>query len=217
MKRLYRSNPYILAPDSLTVFRKSAYFVGMDWLNPKGLQLNFRMGLTRFQNVPLFVNTGYSEKQFKVLQESSLSSFHLAAGIEYVFDEHLKLKSELEYFQFTSQKTYQKPFGVLPLEIKTNLTWKPLKPLSLAFHANVWRGSMALPVSNGNVGGGFPPFKLKDAADMGLSVDYKINKKWALWLDLNNIANVRYQRWNRYESFGFHFIGGVKYVFNHSK
>jgi len=217
LKRLYGINPFLQSPDSISVNRKSDYFVGMDWLNPKGLQLNFKMGVTHFYNVPLFVNTGFSEKQFKVLQESFLSSFHLAGGIEYVMDERLKFGSEIQYYHFLRQDGYDNPYGLLPLEFKANVSWRPLDPMTIGLNAYVWRGGMALPVVSGNVGGGFPPFRLKDAADIGAHVEYKLNKKWALWVDLNNIANVRYQRWNKYESFGFGFMGGIKYIFNQSK
>jgi outer membrane receptor protein involved in Fe transport len=47
-----------------------------------------------------------------------------------------------------------------------------------------------------------------------MGVEYKLNKKWALWIDLNNIANTRYQRWNQYPSFGFNFLAGARYVIN---
>jgi outer membrane receptor protein involved in Fe transport len=72
---------------------------------------------------------------------------------------------------------------------------------------------MASDFSNSGAGGLQPSFRVKDAADLSLSVDYKLNKKWALWVDLNNIANVRYQRWNKYESFGFNFLAGIKFNF----
>jgi len=217
LKRLFGINPFLIAPDSISVYRKSDYFVGMDWLNPKGLQLNFRIGLTNFYNVPLFVNTGFSEKQFKVLQESLLSAFQLGGGFEYVFNERLKFGSEIQYYRFIRQDVHDKPYGLLPLELKANISWRPIDPITIGLNAYVWRGGIALPVVSGNVGGGFPPFKLKDGADLGVHVDYKLNKKWALWVDLNNIANVSYQRWNKYESFGFSFIGGIKYIFNQSK
>jgi hypothetical protein len=217
LKRLNNINPFLISPDSISAYRKSDYFIGMDWLNPKGLQLNFQMGLSHFYNIPLFVNTGFSEKQFKVLQESFLTAFQISGGVEYVFDERLKFKSEIQYYHFNRQSRYEKAYGLLPLELRGNISWAPFDRVTIGFNAYLWRGGIALPVVNGSVGGGFPPFKLKDAADLGIHVDYKLNKKWALWLDLNNIANVRYQRWNKYDSFGFSFIGGIKYVFNQSK
>jgi len=35
-----------------------------------------------------------------------------------------------------------------------------------------------------------------------------------IWLQMNNIFNNRYERWNRYEVFGFNILGGIIYSFN---
>lgn len=214
LRKLSKLNPFLVPPDSIKVFRQSDYYIGLDWVNQKGLQFNFSLGITQFRNIPLFVNAGFTERQFKVLNESMLSAFSLSGGLEYVFDETLKFRTDLKYYAFTDQEDQDHPFGILPLELKSNISWNPIDPLTLRFNAYMWRGSMAIPVSNGNSGGGFPAFRLKDAADLSFGVDYKLNKNWALWVDLNNIANVRYQRWNKYESFGFNFLGGIRYVFN---
>jgi outer membrane receptor protein involved in Fe transport len=58
---------------------------------------------------------------------------------------------------------------------------------------------------------------VNDAADINVGVDYKLNKKWAIWLDLNNIANAQYQRWNQYDSYGFNLVGGIRYSFLNKK
>jgi outer membrane cobalamin receptor len=55
--------------------------------------------------------------------------------------------------------------------------------------------------------------KLDNVADINLGVDYKLNKKWGFWIDLNNIANMHYQRWNQYQAYGFNFLAGVRYRF----
>jgi outer membrane receptor protein involved in Fe transport len=59
--------------------------------------------------------------------------------------------------------------------------------------------------------------KMKGAADLNLDFNYKLNEKWGFWIDLNNIANIQYQRWNQYTAYGFNFRGGVKYVMGKPK
>jgi long-subunit fatty acid transport protein len=85
--------------------------------------------------------------------------------------------------------------------------WQPLKKLKSRFTTTLWKGSITRASINLDV-------KLQDAADISMGVEYELNKKWALWIDLNNIANSRYQRWNQYPSFGLNFIAGVRYAFN---
>ena len=100
-------------------------------------------------------------------------------------------------------------YGVLPLELTLGLSWKPLKQLSTRVYGEFFGGNMAKTF-------GKPDFRTKGIVDLGLGVDYNLNKKWALWMDLNNIANTRYQRWNGFTSFGFNFLVGFKYRFIHT-
>ncbi|MEY3152276.1 MAG: hypothetical protein RLZZ333_873, partial [Bacteroidota bacterium] len=82
--------------------------------------------------------------------------------------------------------------------------WKPIEKLTLLFNSSFWTGSYA----NNSVS----TVKLSTVADINLHFKYNLNDKWGFWLDLNNIANVQYQRWNQYTAYGFNFIGGIKYV-----
>ena len=55
--------------------------------------------------------------------------------------------------------------------------------------------------------------KLKGTADVNLSIEYLMNKHIAFFGNLNNIANVRYQRWNNYSSYGINGNVGAKFSF----
>jgi len=211
--RLFRINPFLRPPDSISLYSETDYYLGLDWVTTKALQFNFSTGISRFTNMPLFVNYGVTERQFNILYEPILHFFHIKAGAEYLIDENMKFGGEIKYYSRLKQEKYDHPYGFLPLELKAHFKWSPLAPLSLRFNASLWQGAMALPFTNSNPGVGQASFRLKDAADLNLGVDYKLNKKWALWVDLNNIANNRYQRWNRYESFGFNFLAGIRYQF----
>jgi long-subunit fatty acid transport protein len=113
----------------------------------------------------------------------------------------------LKGYSFQKQIDYDEAYGLLPLELLFRLDWEPLEQLKTRFTTVLWSGTKSKTGNNTDV-------KLQDAADISMGVEYKLNKKWALWIDLNNIANSRYQRWNQYPSFGFNFIGGVRYAFN---
>ena len=51
--------------------------------------------------------------------------------------------------------------------------------------------------------------KLKGSTDISAGAEFKINSKFSAWLDLNNILNNKYQRWNNYPVYGLNVIGGV--------
>jgi outer membrane receptor protein involved in Fe transport len=210
LHKLYAINPFLISPDSLTIFQQTDYYAGVEWLSPKGLQLKFNGGYTVFNDLPLFLNAEGSGKEMKVLNEAQLKAIHLAGEVNYTFTPEMEFRSSINVYAFQNQATYSAAYGLLPLELKFGLFWKPFKGLTTRVNADLWRGALARSP-------GMPEKRLKDAADINLGVDYKLNKKWALWVDLNNIANIQYQRWNQYDSFGFNFIAGLRYSFTKAK
>jgi hypothetical protein len=212
LQKLYEINPFLVTPDELTVFQQTNYYAGFDWLNAKGLQLQAKLGFVKFKNLPLFINEGPasadpSGKDFFVLNETAATAFFIESNLGYIFSDKLEFHSTLKAFSFQSQTQYVDPYGILPLELNLGLDWKPIQPLSLKMNGQLFGGNMAKEA-------GKLPFRTKGILDLGLAVDYNLNKKWTLWIDLNNIANTRYQRWNGYTSFGFNFLLGVKFKFN---
>ena len=207
---LYALNPFISSPDSLEVLTQSSYAAGVHWANRKGLELTLTAGYTNFKNLPLFVNTGISGKDMKAVTESSLEAITINGSMDYVFSEKFKANSTTEIFIFQGQKKFNAAYGFIPIKVQVGASWIPISPLKLRTNVNFWAGHKA--------GYEFKPdVRLKDFIDINLGVDYKLSKKWAIWLDLNNIANSSYQRWNQYNSFGFNMVGGFRYSFLKSK
>ena len=55
--------------------------------------------------------------------------------------------------------------------------------------------------------------KLKGTADLNLSLEYIMNKHISFFAAVNNIANLKYQRWNQYQSYGTIGWIGAKFSF----
>lgn len=209
-KYLSEENPFINAPDSITAMKQMDYLVGVSWLNNKGLQFKFNAGYSTFKNLPLYRNSGSSGKDFAVLFESYIGAINVNAQLEYVFSDKVSFRSEFESYVFSGQKSYAKPYGLISFQLKNVLEWKPFDRFKLRLTAGIWNGA---PVSIV----GHPDFNLSGAFDANAGVDFKLNKKWVIWLDLNNIANARYQRWYQYDSYGFNLVGGIRYSFLNKK
>jgi hypothetical protein len=212
LQKLYQINPFLLTPSRLTVFQQTNYYAGFDWLNAKGLQLQAKMGFLKFKNLPLFINASNdmrvpSGKDFLVLNEERTNAIFIESNLGYIFSDKLSFNSTLKAYSFQSQMSFDEVYGVLPYEFNLDFKWRPIEKLGLKLNGQVLGGNMA--IEPGGI-----PFRTKGILDLGLAVDYKLNKKWALWIDLNNIANTKYQRWNGYASFGFNFLLGIKFNFN---
>ena len=50
-------------------------------------------------------------------------------------------------------------------------------------------------------------------SDFSAGAEFKINKTFSAWMDVNNIFNTKYQRWHNYEVYGLNLMGGVRVNF----
>ena len=55
------------------------------------------------------------------------------------------------------------------------------------------------------------PFK--PGSDLSAGVEFKINKQFSAWLDVNNIFNNKYERWHNYQVYGLNLLGGIRFDF----
>jgi hypothetical protein len=136
--------------------------------------------------------------------ESSLRTVDLKTNLTYIFNSNVSFSSNLKWTYFQRQAMYEKPFGMIPFQWDLKTEWRPIEKLLLSFGSSFWTGSFA----NNSIS----TVKLKSAADLRINVKYNLNEKWGFWLDLNNIANIQYQRWNQYTVYGFNVLGGLRFA-----
>jgi hypothetical protein len=56
-------------------------------------------------------------------------------------------------------------------------------------------------------------FNLKPFVDANLGIEYRYNKRMSAFLNLNNIATVKYQKWTNYPVQSFNLMGGFTFSF----
>ena len=54
---------------------------------------------------------------------------------------------------------------------------------------------------------------IKGTTDINLNLEYRYSKKIGLFLDFNNLASIKYQRYQDYPTLGFNFMGGFRFSF----
>jgi hypothetical protein len=205
---LTNENPFIVSPDSLSIFQQVDYGTGIKLTLQKRFSINLSGGYTSFVNLPFYINTALSGKDFSVFYKSDLNAVHLKAEIAYSPTSQFDFKANLISYSFTGESKNEKIYGFIPTKLSADLIWKPIRNLKLNSIISFWKGPWAFSESKSN-------HLLKNVADINLGIDYDLNKKWGIWIDLNNIANVKYERWSQYSSFGFNIVGGIRYqLFN---
>ena len=97
-------------------------------------------------------------------------------------------------------------WGMLPLEFTGTLRWQLIKDLWLKADLWAFRGAEYRNTQGGkNTGGG--------AFDANAGLEFRITRQLNLWLQMNNLFNNKYQRWNQYPVYGFNILGGVIFSF----
>jgi outer membrane receptor protein involved in Fe transport len=56
------------------------------------------------------------------------------------------------------------------------------------------------------------PKLLKSVGDFNLGAEYRYSKMLSFFVNFNNIANMRYYRWEKYPSQRFNFMAGLTFV-----
>jgi hypothetical protein len=207
-------NPYLAQPIDLFNTRINETFGGIKGTFLERYFYNVKAGLVQFYNMPLFVNSygmidPFDGKSFSILQEEKLNAFQMHGEVGFVKAEDFSLTAKFNWLLFSKQKTYAKPWGVIPRELDASLRWKILKDLWFKSDLFFFEGAK-FPGRDG-----VSVETERSPVDLNAGLEFRITKRFNLWVQANNIFNNTYQRWNQYEVYGFNILGGV--TFNFSK
>jgi len=149
---------------------------------------------------------GGGGKSFDVLFEPEMQGIRLHGEVGYTVQERFSFIAAATYTQYNSLSVNAKPWGLLPLEVTGSLKWKLLKDLQLKADVFVWDGNQYRDSS-------LQSRKANPVADLNVGLEFAVMPRLNLWLQMNNLLNNTYQRWNQYQVLGFNVLGGVVYSF----
>lgn len=210
-KRFSSINPYISQPNDLFNTRVNETYGGLKGTFLEHFFYNVKVGLVQFYNMPLFVNdtTFFSDgKNFSILKEEKLNAFQMHGEAGVVQAEDFSLTAKFDWLLFNKQKSYAEPWGIIPRELTMALRWRILKDLWFKSDLFFFEGAKYRE-STGNTDRATSP------VDLNAGLEFRLTKRFNLWVQANNVFNNKYQRWNQYQVYGFNILGGV--VFNFSK
>jgi hypothetical protein len=204
-KRFAGINPWLFEPTNLLNTRVTEFFGGFKGSLTQHISYLAKVGFSESRNMPLFLNDSLDGKNFQIVYEDKLQTFSVHGELSYQQGEDFNITAALTLnnFHTTSQA---KPWGLLPTEFTTSFHWQVIKDLWLkadlwAFEGAYFRNIYDV-VASGN--GGF---------DVNAGVEFRLTRQLNLWLQMNNLLNDKYQRWNQYSVYGFNILGGVIFSF----
>jgi hypothetical protein len=127
--------------------------------------------------------------------------------IGYHKGEKFTFSTGITYNNFAKVEGQEKAWGLFPLELNASLRWKILDDLYFKTDFMGWDGP-AYRTQSGQA------FKGDKAFDLSSGLEFRVTKSIDLWLQMNNILNNRYERWNQYQVYGFNVLGGVIFRLN---
>lgn len=206
-RNLSNTNPY-LAPFTAQLNTKEIeYYGGIKGTLGKHFNFNAKAGYITYNNAPLLINdTATDGKAFVVSNETSMKNFRIHGDVSYVSKEKFTVTAGITYNGYTGMKSNAKAWNTLPLEFTSSLRWWAFKQVLIKADFYAFSGSFYL--DKGNVARAFKP-----GSDLSAGAEFKISKMFSAWMDVNNILNNKYQRWNNYEVLGLNLMGGVRVNF----
>ncbi|MFM2363028.1 MAG: hypothetical protein RLZZ316_1930 [Bacteroidota bacterium] len=210
-QRFASLNPWIAQPTNLLNTRVQERYAGFKGSLLNHMSYSFKVGFVQYKNMPLFVNDTTDGKTFNTVYASSLEALQLHGEIALTEGENFQATAGLTWNQFSKVVAQPKAWGLIPFEVTSSLRWQVFKDFYLKSDLFLWDGPQyRAKISNNN----FDSFKGDLAFDMSAGIEFKITRQLNLWMQMNNLFNNRYERWNQYPVFGFNVLGGVTFAFN---
>jgi hypothetical protein len=206
-QRFEAINPWLGQPSLLLNTRIEEGYAGIKGSLTNHFSYSAKIGVIEYKNMPLFVNdTLDGGNQFSIRYESSMQALQIHGELSYIQGEDFSVVATLNSYQYTNQRTEQKPWGLLPFEFNTSLRWQAFKDFWAKLDLYTFDGAQYR-ATNG------VSFKGDGAFDMNAGVEFRITRQLNLWLQLNNLFNDKYERWHQYPVYGFNLMGGIVFSF----
>jgi hypothetical protein len=208
-QRFASINPWLapLRDSSLYNTRAIELFGGIKGSLGDHFSYSAKLGLVTYHNTPLFVNDTLYGNTFQIRYEPKMNDLQLHSEIGYTIAEKFSATAGLTLNNYFNLQNEKDPYGLIPAELNAAVRWQLLK--DLWFYSELWTWTKPHYLSkNGD------SYKGDNAFDLNAGAEFRITKNFNLWVQLNNLLNDQYQRWNQYQVFGFSILGGITYSFN---
>ncbi len=175
-----------------------------------------RVSYSAVDNLAMYVNDTKQllKNKFDVVYDNA-DVLHISGEVSYQDHEKLRVNLRGDYFNYktaTELKAWYKPQVQFTLGANYNLRDKIVAKIDLFYIDSQFAKTYVSDTSTSS-GQKIIAEELKGLFDINLGMEYRYTKKLSFFLNLNNIANVRYYRWMNYPTQRFGIMGGLSYSF----
>jgi hypothetical protein len=202
-KNLSAINPYLQTLLVQENTRETEYYGGIKATIGKHFNFNAKAGVITYRDLPLFINdTATDEKAFLVSNESKVNNFRVHGDISYINQDKFTFTAGVTFNGYTGMKTNDKAWHTIPMEFTSSLRWWAMERLMLKADFYFFNGGNYLTKANGSR-------PLSGGTDLSAGAEFRINKQFSAWANINNILNDKYERWHNYQVYGLNATAGI--------
>jgi len=205
-RTLSGENPYMQDPTFLNNTKETQYYGGVKATLGNHFSFNARAAFITFNNMPLFINDSLDGKSFYIKNERRIDDLQIHGDMNFINQDKFTLTAGLDLNTYTGLLDNAKAWEMYPLKVTGSLGWNAFKEVLIKGDIVAFSGAKALVTYN--TAGSYEK-NMKGGTDISAGAEFKINKKFSAWLDLDNLLNSKYQRWNNYPVYGLQVIGGI--------
>lgn len=201
-RTLSAENPYMQDPIFMKNTKEVQFYGGIKATVGKHFNFNAKAAFISYHDMPLFVNDSIIGNSFYIRNESKMSNLQIHGDLNFISQDKFTITGALDMNSYTGLHDNSKAWGLYPLKLTGSLRWNAFEQLLLKADLAAFSGAKAL-LKNGDVK------NMKGGTDLSAGAEFKLNKQFSVWLDMNNILNSKYEIWNNYPVYGFQVIGGI--------
>jgi hypothetical protein len=150
------------------------------------------------------------DNKFNVIYDNT-NYFNVSGQLKYQYKEKIHLLAKGNYHLYNPKnltRAYHKPSFDLTFSAVYNLQSKIILKTDIYVIGDQYALTQ---VKENNVYKSEPKL-LKSVGDFNLGAEYRYSKMLSFFVNFNNIANMRYYRWEKYPSQRFNFMAGLTFV-----
>ena len=211
IKNTYRNlseiNPYLNPLTEQKNTTEVEFYGGIKATIGKHFNFSAKTGIVRYKDFALFIDdtsaAGIYSNSYNISSERRMQNLRVRGDLSYISQEKFTATASLTLNAYTGLDDNARAWNTVPMEFNGAVRWWAFDKLLLKGDLYLFGGGHYLERGNNNG----QPFS--GGSDLSAGAEYKINKQFSAFLDVNNIFDNRYERWHRYEVYGLNLLGGI--------
>lgn len=205
-KQLAVENPFINNGQLGIQSRNDELYAALNGSTGDHITWKVKAAWLNYQNLAVYLNNQDSAlRQYMFVLYDKVSALSLSAAGRYTQAQNLSAGLDVSYYNYY-QGTQKLAWHQPEIQLKGDITVQPMEKLWLSGYVFYLDGIHSID-SKGFVISHGPVF------DLGIGANYAILNRLNLFLQINNVLNSKYERWQGYQAYGINIYGGLQLKF----